>query len=390
MIGKAKITRSRLFLYVVLIGYLFPRGPREISGFYHKLCALLIWASVALTWVQQIRHWRRPRIRKTGVLISGYFVLSILITLAVRGSLSSGLQQMLAAPSLCVFLIYNMKRSGRQLLGAMNAIFGVVFTLDLLLTPGRRYLGGVYHVVFLGHIQAVSQIGLAALFVAALYWMLYHEGKRRVLYTAAVALVTMLLTDAASAVVSAAVILVTYAAYRCRSTRFLCLPSEIYIFGMVLLSVAVIYLAAVNTSILPGFEIHGRRFVWQSAIERFQESPLLGYGIDGVYLQTFWSNNPGFNYAHNQVMQNLIDGGLVLFAAFWAMILGFSSAVRNIKGERLVALCNVSLILLLFIMLFDSTTLYVYMYICLALIYAIPEAQRERAGEKRIEYGRTQ
>ena len=88
-----------------------------------------------------------------------------------------------------------------------------------------------------------------------------------------------------------------------------------------------------------------------------------------MLISTFWSE--GFNYAHNQLVQNFLDGGLVLAFTFWTMILGFAKNINKIKIVRYKVLCNASLMALLFIMLFDSTTLYIYMYMILSIIFSV-------------------
>ena len=119
---------------------------------------------------------------------------------------------------------------------------------------------------------------------------------------------------------------------------------------------------------IPGFDINGRSFVWQSALEKIKERPVEGYGIDGILLSTFWTS--GFNYAHNQLLQSLLDGGIILTISFWNMIIRFAKEINKITMVKYRVLCNASLISLLFVMLFDSTTLYVYMYMILSIIFS--------------------
>ena len=64
--------------------------------------------------------------------------------------------------------------------------------------------------------------------------------------------------------------------------------------------------------------------------------------------------------------------------SFWGMILGFAKDINKIKITRYRVLCNASLIALLFIMLFESTTLYIYMYMILSIIFSVRTLIKDR------------
>ena len=154
---------------------------------------------------------------------------------------------------------------------------------------------------------------------------------------------------------------------------------------MLALNIVIIYLTAINKSIIPGLDFSGRQFVWQNALLNIKKQPVFGYGIDGVLLHTFWSewSGGGFNYAHNQIMQNLLDGGLVLTISFWGMIFTFIKQIKKVTERKYRVLFNSSVIALLFVMIFDSTTLYSYMYIILAIIYVVPSLCIENQYNKK-------
>lgn len=368
------VLKSSVLIYLVVIGFLFPRGFINENPLYHKICSTFMWMSVLLSWMQWIKHSKEfgihdGKFKIWSLPIAGYFFTSIIITFFCRKTITSGLQQLLAAPSVCVFMILNLELHPKKLLNAIADILSVEFTINVLMTTGQAYINGNYHMVFLGHIQVVAQYGILSILVGELFYHLYHDARKRNIYLIIVTLYTMLTTDADSAVFTVVGFLIAFIIYKWKLSHLLMVKSEIYIFFMVSLSILVVYFSAINTSIIPNFDINGRRFIWQSALEKIKERPLMGYGIDGVMLSTFWSN--GFNYAHNQLVQNLLDGGIVLTFAFWNMMIGFAKAINRIKTARYRVLCNASLIALLFVMLFDSTTLYIYMYMILSIILGV-------------------
>ena len=364
-----------IFIYVVVIGFLFPRGYNEISDIYRKVCSVAMWLSVLLTWLQWFKCSKiknklgEGKIEVSVLQIGLYFIVAIIITIIIRQNISSGLQQLLAAPSVCTFMILNLRKKTKKLLNIIVNVLCFEFTINAFITLLQPDFYGVYHMIFLGHIQVVSQYGVLSILTAILYWLLYHDKKKKLIYFLVITLYTMLTTDTEAAIFTAAGFLIALIIYKWKWSRLLTFRSEVYVFFMVAMSVIVVYFSTVNTSLISYIDINGRNFVWQSALAKIKLHPILGYGIDGVLISTFWSE--GFNYAHNQLVQNFLDGGLVLAFTFWAMILGFAKNINKIKIVRYKVLCNASLMALLFIMLFDSTTLYIYMYMILSIIFSV-------------------
>ena len=367
-------SKRSILMYLVVFGFLFPRGFISESPLYHKVCSAFMWLSVFLTWMQWIKHSAKEKgvldgkFKRWVLSTGGYFILSIIITILCRRNLSSGLQQLFAAPSVCVFMLLNLKLNPQKLLNAIANVMCVEFTVNAIMAASQPYINGIYHVIFLGHIQVVSQYGILAILVGVLFELLYHDNHKRNVYLLIVTFYTMLTTDAESATFTLVGLLIAFIIYKWKLSKLLTKKSELYVFFMIALSVLIIYCSAINPNLIPSFDIHGRRFVWQSALEKIKERPIAGYGIDGVLLSTFWSS--GFNYAHNQLVQNLLDGGIILTISFWNMIIGFAKEINKIRMVKYRVLCNASLIALLFVMLFDSTTLYIYMYMILSIIFS--------------------
>ena len=367
-------SRRSILMYLVVFGFLFPRGYIGESPLYHKVCSAFMWLSVFLTWMQWIKHSAKGKgvldgkFKRWVLSIGGYFILSIIITILCRRNISSGLQQLFAAPSVCVFMFLNLKLNPKKLLNTIANVMCIEFTVNAIMAASRVHINETYHMTFLGHIQVVSQYGILAILVGVLFELLYHDNHKRNVYLLIMTLYTMLTTDADSATFTLVGLLIAFILYKWKLSKLLTKKSELYVFLMIALSVLIVYCSAINPNLIPGFDINGRRFVWQSALEKIKERPIAGYGIDGVLLSTFWSS--GFNYAHNQLVQNLLDGGIVLTVSFWNMIIGFAKEINKIPMVKYKVLCNASLIALLFVMLFDSTTLYIYMYMILSIIFS--------------------
>ena len=386
-----KISLLTLYYLFVEIAFLFPRGYGEYSEIYHLIMTLLVWSAVMLITITEIpkiiKHSKR--VSSNSKMIAVYFLMAIIITIVLQKGMQSGLQQMIATPIFCVFLIQNIKKRPQKLLDTLATVFIMNLSLNIVIT--RIAFVPNSHIIFLGHVQMVSQYGLAALVVSVLYYMTYKDKKIKMCGLVLLTVFTMLTTDADSAVFSALIIIIGFIVYKFKLYRVFFFKTEIYMFGMIAMNIAIVYLTAVNRTIIPGLDFSGRRFVWQDALLNIKAHPIFGYGIDGILLHTFWTewSGGGFNYAHNQILQNLLDGGVMLTISFWIMIFAFIKPAKKIPEVKYRVFVNSSIIALLFVMIFDSTTLYSYMYVVLTIIHAVPFLRTEKSIKEkcgRIEF----
>lgn len=383
-------SKLKFYYFFVLFAFLFPRGFSEHSEFYKLMDAFILWCSVLLILVKEAKKiLNKSKINNISIFfIVAYFVFAIIDTIIVRRDLTSGLQQLFAVPVFCIFFVLNINTHARQILDTTISVFILFLSLNLIITPivfktnlfiTPSIVNNEFLLIFLGHVQLVSQYCLAAILASFLYYITYQDKKTKIKYLIIIALFTMLTTDADSAVYSAFIIIFSFIAYKFRFNWFISLQCNKYVIALFLLNLAVIYLTAVNKNLIPSLDFSGRQFVWKSAIDTIVDHPIFGYGVDGVLLYTFWTEwlGRGFNYAHNQILQNMLDGGILLTILFWGMLSSFISKIDKVKSKSYRIIGNTSVIILLFLMIFDSTTLYMYMYITLILIYKIPKLYSE-------------
>ncbi|MDO4832159.1 MAG: O-antigen ligase family protein [Clostridia bacterium] len=299
-----------------------------------------------------------------------YFVFAIIISLAVKRSVSGGLQQLFAYPTFFLFICEEMRRNSKTVIKAFAGILTVLLAMNFPLTLiiFRRVL---YHITFLGHVQMISQFGVLAIFIAVIGFMSDVLSRRKACLLAALTFLNMMTTDASSAVLSAVIIVAVLIVYIFKLYNLFCFKSQIYVGIMVAFSFFIIVAACKSwlVGMVPDYTFSGRSYIWREVFQRFSESPIYGYGIEGILIKPFWVGpNGGFNYAHNQIMQNILDGGVILFTLFWAMILSLAQSINKMKNKILVIVSNAALICTLFMMVFDSVSLYCYSYVLFAII----------------------
>ena len=135
-------------------------------------------------------------------------------------------------------------------------------------------------------------------------------------------------------------------------------------------NILVVWLTLTRQSPLIGTELdwtfNGRLFVWESASEQFWNSPWIGYGIENSHISTFWSEQ--MTYAHNQVMQSLVDGGVLLTSMLVWMLCTVARCINRIADRSLKNASIAVYFALLFVMIFDGFTLYGYIFVLFAFI----------------------
>ncbi len=380
---RIKIKREvvlKIFYYFILIAFLFPRGYTEYNITYKRLASYLVWISVILIWINiLISIYRKKKItinKKEIVPIVAYFLISILITIIVRKGILTGLQQLFAYPTICAFILFKVKGNQKIFLNCMNNIMLILLILNPIMTKAFFEIGS--HLTFLGHVQLISQLGLLATFSSILYYILFKEKKIKTYCTIFLIGINLLTTDATAATLTAVLLIICFIIYKINLKNILLLDSKIYILVGIALNILVITISILNNILnnnaISVLDFTGRSFIWIDAIEKIRNSLLFGYGIDGIKLSVFWNKwtaIDGFNYAHNQILQNMIDGGIILFICFWKMVITFCKNIKNISNEKIRILSNSILIIFLLIMIFESATLYSYLFIFLSIVYTL-------------------
>ena len=372
-----KVVRIILY-YLIFIAFLFPRGGLGYSDIYKRIYTVLIWGSTFIIYIIMFLYFinNYRSIIKKHTLIFLYFVFLILVTVIQRGILFNGYQKLIAFPAILFFAFYGFKRDPKNMLNCVINIILVEFLLNQIVL--RDFFEQQYHTCFLGHVQMIAQLGLLGVFCSFLYWNLYNEQKIKIVLTCILVLFTMITTDATSSIGCAIILVVIYIFYKINKYSFFLKDTKFYIIGGVVLSIIAVLASELNNIFLNSkiyaLDFSGRGFVWNDALQKIINRPIWGYGVEGVLLRTFWnirSGSIGFNYAHNQNLQNLLDGGIIAFVLFYIMLIKIFKKVNNVLDDKYKFIINSTLVCFLCIMIFESVSLYCYFYIFCGIAYAM-------------------
>ena len=120
--------------------------------------------------------------------------------------------------------------------------------------------------------------------------------------------------------------------------------------------------------------LNGRNVIWKEGMRLVSERKIFGYGVHGVLIRTPWSLD-GMNYAHNQLIQVLLDGGIVLLISFLVMLWSYIQPLKYVEKD-VGAFARICLLTGFVLMTVESSFWYYYILLFLSLIAYLPEIMK--------------
>ena len=228
------------------------------------------------------------------------------------------------------------------------------------------------HIMFIGHVQVASEIGLLAVYVGYLKAM-NPDGKFEGYLLMIVAFVNMLYAETSASYIAIFELLVFMILGRNTGfRRFISKSVIVLTLILIIISGFIINIKIDSNTYFLNTILNGRLFVWNQGMDLVKESPLFGYGAYGVKIQVFWSqwvsNGIGFNYAHNTILQLLLDGGIVLMVIFIIAVLSYIKTINIIHNGKLRYISCVIMLVFITVGLVESLTEYNYFFIFLSIL----------------------
>ncbi len=372
---KLKSTLLNLFYYIIIITFFLPKGIAEFNSSYSSILTLLIWISTFIIFLYYFLYYhKKEKIIQNNKNIFYYFIYILIITFILRGIYIDGLQKILCYPAIFLFYICSLRDDPSKVINITCNVLLVNFILNLFVL--KDFFDAQFHITFLGHVQLISQIGLLSIFCAFLSIIISRKIGIRNILLIVLSLYTMVKADATVSVISFIVLILFGLIYLFKLHRLFMLNSKTYVYFGFILSLLIIifsvYNNLYNNNSIRFIDFNGRSFIWVELINNIKNHIIFGYGIEGIKIKVFWSawtNVNGFNYAHNQIIQNLIDGGIISLLLFWKMIINCTKNIKKINNKNAIFLFNITLLIFLIIMVVESVSLYYYFYIFLAFAF---------------------
>ena len=387
-----KISLSKVFflqfcaLYIFTI--LYPRGitltyspSADFFTLIYKFC-LYFTIAVSMIYIFIKILYQRLHLASYTFFILQYYIVSIVITLFLTGTIDSGLQSVFYP--ICIYLFFN-EIQDRVLIIKISDIFLYCLTLLFFINTLDLMMNftNIYHITFLGHVQVISQFGIIAFFISSYYLMIGNRNRKIALLLQILTVINCLYADVFLSKVIAIFMIIYALSFNIKRVfwkrgiliSFLTFIITILILFIDIQGYLIRYLQYFD------FTFNGRYQIWRIAYQKFLDSKIYGYGVFSLQFNLPWQDSgaKGINYAHNQFMQLAIDSGIVGIVSFFIMIFYMMLLTRKIRNFRVASLFLFSYFCLFIVMFIESVTYYPYYFII--LILQILYERLEQVGE---------
>lgn len=386
-IMKFRVNVEKLILYFILIPFLYPRGFQEYFSWYKSFFTFWLVLAIAVFLLKSFVIYSQNQIyvKKCTVFMLLYFFVLLIVTVLSQGTITQGLQKIFIAPILCVICSVYLKKDPKIFIECVGELLLLDFILNIsVFNPvfWGDYFNVNKHMIFLGHVQVASQLGVLGIFDSGL--LFYSQEKFKSKSLLLFSIITMLMSKTAASYVSLFIIIffIMIIVLQKRRTFLFLKPFQFFIF-FVLLNGIIIELANIFSTgefaIFLTKITSGRTIIWREASKMISNHWLDGYGAYGAQIHVFWSqwtgNQSGMNYAHNEIIQVLLDGGILLLLSFLIFMYSYIKNIRKVNNLMLRYCSYVILTALCIIMLFESVTEYYYSFIIISFCAYLPEIE---------------
>lgn len=391
---------ENIWFYLIFIPFLIPLGPENYIAWYKdfytgwmEISTILMALSLLILCMGGFL-----KIDKAILFLLLYHIVFLLITIVEQHTITNGFQKLLSTPILILYINEKSKNNFSNIVNIIGNILLCDFVLNILVF-NEYFFRGVYdisnHNIFLGHVQTISILGVLGVYIGYdLIRAKKHilKGKLLILFS----LSNMLYSQASTAYVAVALCIVVYLLSKSVNVRASIVKHiKLIVLCVFAISIFLLFLAyrLQNTGFYVEYNqlFNSRPVIWNLGLLAFFKKIFLGYGAYGIQMKPYWlSWQPdavGFNYAHNTVLQLLLDGGVVLLICFYAMI---SSCVDNIRYIQTNARFWIYsfLTILLVIGFAESITDRVYFFIFLTIMIS-EKYNKYSESENEIEIKKT-
>lgn len=378
-----KANGNNFILYFLLIPFLYPKGMGVYFPEYKIFFTSWLYVSLVVIYLLIFYEVLKMKLLSTKYIyvVLMYFVIMFVLTLTIRHTFVDGLQKIFATPALCLLSGLYLKRTPVRYIVVMNNILRILFFLNItFFSPlfWSQFAPISNHLTFLGHVQIGAQLGTVGVFFAYLEYILCNQPKRKFITQVVLSIITMLTSFTSAAYISIILLILFWILDKLKIKKIFVFKGQTYLIYYLVLNVIlfmVILSGRISFEFL-GFSLNGRGFIWKEALNSFFASPIYGYGVQGVLIKVFWSvwveDGAGMNYMHNQILQVLNDGGLLLLVPYILMLYYSVKSLNQIEKHRVKFWITICTIIMLINLTFESSFEYFYAFLMFTAIAYLP------------------
>lgn len=402
--GKVKVNKKSFMFAFLILPFFRPLGLEvKTFRFLYPLFTyweLLILGVFAIIFVISCRSCR---IRNSNYSIFIYLYTLYTLVQSIVCKVSQGRQSVIPLFSVLFFclgtvvVLYVAKKDIVQLVDFFYGYFGIINVCNLIFyaVPALNKLLGDEWYYFCGHRQSLPMLWSMSVFVGLLKYNYYDKRDRHPLFMIVYILIPsfmMLISGVGTGIVALVVFVGLYFLVFLRNKLNAITTFQlriIYIVGLLFNWLLVSVNIQTRFTTLISYYLHetvtfnGRTVIWDAFLKAVKKSPIWGYGFNGIRVATGWGGGwDNLDYAHNTILQELSNGGIVGFVLFFLMgyvALKSIDKLQNIDYKKIV-LCVLGSQLV--IMCSESISYYQYYSLFVALLANLPSLDRERNAIK--------
>lgn len=373
---KLNFNKYTAFLTLILYPFFFPEGFENFIPIYKTCRNYYLYFSILLIiffCIVKGNNLEPNTIRILNFTIL-YFLFIVIETLLVAGKFNEGFRKLFATPLLCIFIIICFNNSAKYIINALGNILIINMGLNCTLfnpiffnrlVNVKTVAGEPSLIQFIGHVQSSVQIAALGLGIGVILRYINQKAKGNIILI--LSLITMGIAFTEASYFALALIVITYL-FRKKLYKFYYHISFSFIFNffIVLNCIVILYVLIMQ------IDFGARYQVWRPLIDQMGNHWIFGFGVYGTVIQPLWAiyypkDIIAFNYAHNELLQLLIDGGIFLIIVFITYVNSLTNKVKIY--DKTVCWIKIAFIILMMDSIFESVTEYNYFYVLLIVIY---------------------
>lgn len=377
---KIPLFNSSFFILFVILPYIKPSSLQLIAPSIDSLFDA--WKILSMIIAVGLYLYNK-KLSKIILSIGIYEVFLLISTIANSGDYRKALISCATILSFSMFVELAVKNNSKTFFYSIFFIYFVFvfinFILMLIYPNGLavdNYYGNTYH--FLANDNALSPIFIPVMAIICIYSEYQHKSltPSSIMLLIMIA-VTVIITWSATGVMMW-FIMMAYILFIYKKIPMPILNMRLYFIAFAVLQVMIVFLrvqdifAYIIEDILgKNITFTGRTIIWDSATELIKYKPWLGYGVyEGLGL--IWYYNK-YMYAHNGVLEVLLQGGVITLIAFVAVFLIAGKELYKLRSNPASGIISTGIFSILIGMLMESFANSILLYLLLVCACNISE-----------------
>ena len=320
---------------------------------------------------------KKQKISKIIFVIGIYFLLMIGITYMRHYNIKGVLNTALSTIFFCLLTDFLMKKNTDNTLSAFSLVFqGLVYInfFTMIAFPNGIYSTSVHPVNwFLGYKNAHILYVLPALFFITLNF-LRKDRKVNLYYLFFILIsgISIFIGGSSTGIIGYLIFTIGAFMIFAHKDKFITIKKAIVVNVTTFLAIVVFQIQNVFTMLIQSvlhknLNFTGRTNIWSTTIELIKKNFLLGYGVQPSTIRVVIYNNINAVNSHNEFLEILYHGGIVLCSVFVYMIYLIIKKLNANKEHTVAKLGTILLFTYFVMMLMESYRYNLFMFLFVIL-----------------------